>query len=86
MRCLGRLFCVLYVLLVCLNLSAQEITASIRGNISDPTSAVVQEATVTAKQAETGLIRTVTSARDGSFLLVELPVGHYTLEVAARGF
>jgi outer membrane receptor protein involved in Fe transport len=86
MRCLGRLFCVLFVVLVCLNLSAQEITASIRGSISDPTGAVVQEAAVTAKQAETGLIRTVTSARDGSFLLVELPVGHYTLEVAAKGF
>ena len=86
MRCLGRLSCVLFVVVVCLNLSAQEITASIRGNISDPTGAVVQEATVTAKQAETSLIRTVTSARDGSFLLVELPVGHYTLEVAAKGF
>jgi outer membrane receptor protein involved in Fe transport len=86
MRCLERLFCVLFVVLVCLNLSAQEITASIRGNISDPTGAVVQEATVTAKQAETGLVRTVTSARDGSFLLVELPVGHYTLEVTAKGF
>ena len=86
MRCLRGLFCVLVVVSVVPSISAQQITASIRGNISDPTGAVVQEASVTAKQAETGLIRTVMSARDGSFLLVELPVGHYTLEVAAKGF
>ena len=86
MRCLGSLICVSIVVWASLDLAAQEITASIRGNITDPTGAVVQEATVTAKQAETALIRTVKSARDGSFLLVELPVGHYTLEVTAKGF
>src|ERR1700751_2749960 len=86
MRCLRSLFCILVVVSVVPSASAQQITASIRGNISDPSGAVVQEAAVTAKQAETGLLRTVVSARDGSFLLVELPVGHYTLEVTAKGF
>jgi outer membrane receptor protein involved in Fe transport len=86
MRCLKSLLCVLVVVSAGLNVSAQQITASVRGNVSDPSGAVVQEATVAAKQAETGLIRTATSARDGSFLLVELPVGHYTLEVTAKGF
>ena len=86
MRCLKSLFCILVVVSAGLDLSAQQITASVRGNVSDPSGAVVQEATVAAKQAETGLIRTATSARDGSFLLVELPVGHYTLEVTAKGF
>jgi outer membrane receptor protein involved in Fe transport len=86
MRCLRSLICVLVVVSVGLTAVAQQITASIRGNISDPSGAVVQAATVTARQAETGLVRTVTSARDGSYLLVELPVGHYTLEVAAKSF
>src|ERR1700740_337675 len=86
MRCLKNLVCVLIMAGVGLDLAAQQITASLRGNISDPSGAVVQEAAVTAKQAETGLLRTVVSARDGSFLLVELPVGHYTLEVTAKGF
>ena len=65
---------------------AQQITGSIRGGISDPTGAVVQNATVTARQAETGLTRTTTSNPDGTFLLLELPVGHYQLEVSATGF
>ena len=86
MRCLRSLICVLVAVSAGLNVVAQQITANIRGNISDPSGAVVQAATVTAKQAETGLVRTVTSARDGSYLLVELPVGHYTLEVSARSF
>ena len=62
MRCLRSLFCILVVVSVVPSASAQQITASIRGNISDPSGAVVQEASVTAKQAETGLIRTVMSS------------------------
>ena len=86
MRFLENLLCFLILLLTALNVVAQQITGSIRGSIFDPSGAVVQDATVTAKQVETGLIRTVSSAKDGSFLLVELPVGHYSLEVSARGF
>jgi carboxypeptidase family protein len=86
MRFLKNLICVLILSFTSLNVAAQQITGSIRGSISDPSGAVVQEATVTAKQLETGLIRTVSSAKEGGFLLVELPVGHYSLEVAARGF
>jgi outer membrane receptor protein involved in Fe transport len=86
MRCLGYSKCVLLTMLFTLNLAAQQITGSIRGTVSDPSGAVVQSATVTAKQVETGLARTATSDRSGSFLLVELPVGHYSLEVAAKGF
>ena len=86
MRYLRGLICVLIMVGAGQTLRAQQITASIQGKISDPSGAVVQEATVTAKQAETGFLRTTTSSRDGSFLLVELPVGHYQLEVAAKGF
>ena len=86
MRCLRCLMCVLLTMLFTLNVAAQQITGSIRGTVSDPTGAVVQAATVTAKQVETGLARTTTSDRSGNYLLVELPVGHYSLEVAAKGF
>jgi len=86
MRFLKNLLCFLILLLTALNVLAQQITGSIRGSIFDPSGAVVQDATVMAKQVETGLIRTVSSAKDGSFLLVELPVGHYSFEVSARGF
>ena len=74
------------VLLACISVSAQQITGSIRGTVSDPTGAVVQNANVIAKQVETGLTRTATTDRAGNYLLLELPVGHYRLEVAAGGF
>jgi len=69
-----------------LQLGAQQITGNLRGTVSDPSGAVVQNASVAAIQAETGLRRTATTRRDGSYLLLELPVGHYRLEVRAQGF
>src|SRR5436853_5861027 len=74
------------VVLACISVSAQQITGNIRGTVSDPSGAVVQNAAVTARQVETGLVRTATTDRGGSYLLLELPVGHYQLEVAATGF
>lgn len=85
MRCLRRLMCAL-VLLFSPALYAQQISGNIRGTVSDSSGAVVQSAAVTAKQAETGLARTALTDASGAFLLVELPVGHYSLEVTAKGF
>src|ERR1700730_482463 len=65
---------------------AEQITGNIRGTVADARGAGVQSATVTAKQSETGLTRTATTDHSGHYLLVELPVGHYQLEVAAKGF
>jgi Carboxypeptidase regulatory-like domain/TonB dependent receptor len=66
--------------------AAQQITGSIRGTVLDPSGAVVQAAAITAKQVETGLIRTAVADHQGSYVLVELPIGHYQLEVHAPGF
>src|SRR5579871_5056519 len=80
----GKLF--FAVVMACACATAQQITGSIRGGISDPSGAVVQNATVTARNTETGLTRTATSDASGNFLLLELPVGHYQVEVSATGF
>ncbi len=66
--------------------AAQQITGNLRGTVTDPSGAVVQNAAVVATQTETGLTRTATSRRDGTYLLPEMPVGHYRLEVTAKGF
>jgi hypothetical protein len=66
--------------------SAQEITGSIRGIVTDLTGAVVEGATVTARQTETGLTHSTTTDRGGNYVLLQLPVGHYRLEVAAKNF
>ena len=76
----------IFVVLACLGLSAQQITGSIRGTVTDPLGAVVQGATVTVQQSETGLSRTVITDRNGGYVVLELPVGHYQLQVTARGF
>ncbi|HXY49491.1 MAG TPA: carboxypeptidase regulatory-like domain-containing protein [Terriglobales bacterium] len=83
---LSRSLCALGTTLFAGSLLAQQITGSIRGTISDPSGAVVQAASVTARQAETGLMRTTTSDHAGNYLLQELPVGHYSLEITAKGF
>jgi outer membrane receptor protein involved in Fe transport len=76
----------LVILSAGITVSAQQITGNIRGTVADPSGAVVQGAVVSAKHVETGLTRTTTTDRDGNYLLLELPVGHYQLEVAAKGF
>ena len=86
MRFLVRSICVVATALFACSVSAQQITGTIRGTVIDPSNAVVQSATVTARQTETGLVRTSTTDRGGAYLLVELPVGHYSLEVTATGF
>jgi hypothetical protein len=75
-----------FVVLACLSLSAQQITGNIRGTVTDPSGAVIRGATVTARQSETGLSRSTTTDRNGNFVLLELPVGHYRLYAAAKSF
>jgi hypothetical protein len=76
----------LLLLLWCISLSAQQITGNIRGKITDPTGAVIQAARVSALQTETGLSRTTVTDNAGNYLLLELPVGHYRIEVSSPGF
>jgi outer membrane receptor protein involved in Fe transport len=80
------LVCVVVTAFTTLTVAAQQITGNIRGTIIDPSGAVVESATVTAKLLETGLMRSTVTDRSGNYVLVELPVGHYRLEVSAKGF
>jgi hypothetical protein len=78
--------CVIFAIFTTWTVRAQQITGNIHGTILDPSGAVVESATVKAKQIETGLTRTAVTDHGGNYLLVELPVGHYQLEVVAKGF
>lgn len=87
MRNLVRLGCVLAMTIFAgASGSAQQITGSIRGTVVDPSGGVVQGASVSAKQTETGLTRTAVTDRTGAYILLELPVGHYELQIEAKGF
>lgn len=82
----GRILCLPVLMLFALNVFAQQITASIRGTVVDVSGAVLQGASVTAKQTETGFTRTATTDRTGAYVLLELPIGHYELTVEGNGF
>ena len=60
--------------------------AQIHGVVTDATGAVVPGAQVKATQTETGQVRTTVSDTDGSYVLPNLPVGPYTLEVTSQAF
>lgn len=65
---------------------AQEIAGSIRGVVLDGSGGVVSHVNVTATQAETGFRRSVVTDGQGTYVIVELPVGHYRLEAEGAGF
>lgn len=61
-------------------------TSQIKGTVQDATGLAVPGAQVKVTQTTTGLVRTTTSASDGSYVLPDLPVGPYQLEVTKDGF
>src|SRR5258706_9744495 len=65
---------------------AQKITASIRGTVTDPSSAAVAGAKVTVTNEDTGLTRSVTTNSAGIYSFTELPVGTYKIAVESAGF
>src|SRR6266404_1048548 len=66
---------------------SQITSATIIGTISDPGGAQVPSASVTARNVDTGLTRTVLTNVEGNYRLEFLPVGNYTIEVtASSGF
>jgi hypothetical protein len=65
---------------------AQGTTGQISGTVIDPNGAVVQGASVTVSNQETGLSRTTTTGDDGIYSFQLLPPGRYKVEVTASGF
>src|SRR5579885_1876545 len=75
------------VLLSPCRLSAQAVAnAEIHGSVTDPSGAVVPGATVKAIQTGTGQTASTVTGTDGSYVLTNLPVGPYRLEVTAPAF
>src|ERR1700746_3844905 len=75
----------LLVLLVACPLWAQ-FTSEIEGTVTDPSGAVVANATVTLKNEETGVTQAVQTQDSGYFRFTSLPSAAVTLTAAAHGF
>ena len=64
---------------------AQSQTARISGKVTDPTGAVIPQATVTVSGPD-GKQATATTNQEGSFDINSLPPGTYTVSATANGF
>src|SRR5437899_463080 len=61
-------------------------TSQINGTVQDASGAVLPGAEITATQTDTGAVRMTISNETGSYVLPNLPVGRYMLEVSLPGF
>jgi outer membrane receptor protein involved in Fe transport len=87
-RKLSLLGCCLFALLVVFagSATAQTFRGTILGTVTDSSGGTVPGATVTIKNVDTGLTRTLTTSDDGSYSAPELPIGNYSVTVEKTGF
>ncbi len=67
-------------------LSAQTFRGTILGTVSDQTGALVPDAKVTIRNADTGLERLTNTDSTGFYVMPELPIGQYGVTVEKQGF
>jgi hypothetical protein len=63
-----------------------QVSASIKGVITDPSGAPIPSAAVKTRNLETGAIRSSATDDEGRYLVLSLPVGEYEIRVAKAGF
>ncbi len=61
-------------------------TAQLHGIVRDPTGAVVAGAEIKTTQTDTAVVRTATTEADGGYVLTNLPLGPYRIEISKQGF
>src|SRR5579864_6026547 len=61
-------------------------TSQINGTIKDSSGLAISGAAIKATQTATGVVRTTTSGGDGGYVLPNLPIGPYLVEVTKEGF
>ncbi len=66
--------------------SAQTVTGSITGEVTDSTGAVIPNARITAENVDTGVRNLTTTNADGVYSIRFLPIGHYKVAIDAQGF
>lgn len=86
-RTIGASFLFGLLMLLGLAMPARaQVTALIKGTITDPSGAGIPSASVSVRNMETGVSRNATSEADGTYLFLALPVGPYEVTVSKSGF
>jgi len=75
-----------FVLFCTISAFSQRPTATLTGVVSDPSGAIIPNATATATNKATNLSRTTTTNIDGVYVISSLPIGEYEVSFSATGF
>jgi hypothetical protein len=80
--------CLLVLAALCFSLpaAAQQTLGGITGTVLDPSGSAIPGVDVTATSDDTKLVRTAKSNAEGSYALVDLPIGTYTLTFTLTNF
>jgi len=70
----------------CVPMFAQQTLGGLTGVVTDTSGALIPNVTVTVVDENTSLTRTTKTNGSGEYLLVNLPIGSYTLTYTAEGF
>src|SRR5258706_1668645 len=68
------------------SLHAQTVSGTILGQVQDQQGAVIAKADVSARNLETGAVRTTTSEDNGTYRISSVPSGSYEVSAAVAGF
>ncbi len=83
---LARPALLLAFVLVCAAGAFAQDSASLTGQVLDPTGAAIQGAAVTARNVDTGLVRSTNSDDQGRYRIYSLPIGPYEVRANKSGF
>jgi hypothetical protein len=71
---------------LCVAASAQTISGTLAGRVTDSTGAVIPSVTITARNQETDLVRQAPTNHEGYFSFSFVPLGSYELTASIKGF
>jgi len=80
------LLVLLFVIFALAPLARAQASSSITGIVFDPSGTPVASASVSAKNLETGAVRSVSTSDAGDYEILSLPVGRYEVRAAKPGF
>lgn len=81
-----RIFAIAVLVLIAVFAGAQNPSTSLRGNVSDSSGAILQNAQIALLDSRNGFNQSHTSDSNGAYQFHQLPPGTYTVTVAAAGF
>ncbi len=83
-KCWGAV--ILALLLASLPIVGQERFGGVSGTVKDPTGALIADASVKILNTETNRVRTTKTRADGTFMVLDIDPGRYTVTVEKEGF